>query len=235
MVEGSLGSDEPWIWHRSIVSEVTVAEIAGAFEGKLTLSNTKFRGTADSTPRDGEICVIPKDITPTLPGAKTYMERVKNIEDAWSSAKGSSKIQGCTAANQFRDGKKIALCNSTFGQIMVEELPGIVVLSSEDGDDSTTSWSITAHADYVRSAPLQLREKLVFWLRWNEWKKFEAVVVTNTDLENHPTEWDSAYGLYWRAVNKKELRFDEVYEVCDGVDKNLRTATKNNGKLMRIF
>ena len=238
MVEGPSGDAGASKWGRSIVSGKTPDEIAEAFDGKLTLANTKFRGNHDY--RVGEICVIPKDTTPTCPDAKTYTERVGNIEQGWCWVQGSTLSRGLAEADFLRDGKKITACNAMFAQIIAEELPDVVIISCEDVDDSTTSCVITAHPDYVRGCfgdeeRSVVREKLAFWLRWNEWKKFEAIVVANTDLVNHPTEFDSAYGIYWRAANRKERRFDEVYEIDEDTESELHKAQKNNGKLMMIF
>ena len=231
MLEGPRAGGSSWPWDRSIETPDAPTGVAEFFVGKVALTNAKFRGYEGA--RDGEICVILKDADPVgSEGRGTYAERVKRVQTTgWPICLGSAHASGVASAARFRGGAKIEICDVAFAQTMFEELPGVVVLSTED--DGKEGTFIVAHPDYVRDGTYQLREKLVFWLRWNEWKKFEAFVVSQTDLENYPTEWDSAYGLYWRAVNGKELRFDEVYEVDKAVDAKLRKAKSNNGKLTK--
>jgi len=179
--------------------------------------------------KEGDICVIQKDKTPEPKLTKT--ERYKNIQGGWSHAVGSAKNSAIPNAKSFIRGRKFIVSGETFARKMLDSLVGdipVVIGKTPIGNEIT----ITIAPESINKVfPDEAVENLMFWLRWNSWKKFEKVVVANTDFDNFPTEWDSVYGSFWRAVNGKEKRFEECYEVEAEIDARLDMAISHSGVL----
>lgn len=190
--------------------------------------------------RQGNVCVIHKDSRPI--SFNTRALRAHNIQKGFKYAIGSSDAQGIVNYNKLLRGESIVLVSGEFATKILAETDYLKICTDISGQysiklDIFEIHKLRAgivyeyHKDDIRKVDpfTKVREKTIFWLRWNSWKKFEKIIVENTDLENHPTEWDSGYGVYWRQVNGKEKRFEEVYEKYD-VDKLLKIAEDEANK-----
>jgi len=180
--------------------------------------------------KEGDICVIPKD---TVHGRKmTKFERYDNIRGAWPHVLGSTKVEGKECARAFIKGQDVVILSTIFGEKMMASLAPEIAIEMKH-DDETGKIKIAISAELVNTTlPDEDVQNLMFWLRWNSWTKFEKVVVANTDFDNFPTEWDSVYGNFWRTVNQKQARFEEIYEADAELDARLVMAISHNGKLL---
>jgi len=183
----------------------------------------------------GEVCIIHKDSLPE--SFNTRILRAHNIQRGFIHAAGSSKVNGVSNYNKLLRGESIDLVSGEFGKKMISDteylemftdISGkcIVKLNILEMNSVAKSLKIPSFNKYIsitKSPFVKSRKKIIFWLRWNSWKKFEKIVMANTDLVHNPTEWDMGYGLYWREVNGKEKRFDEVYNKHN-VDNSLQLA-----------
>ena len=104
--------------------------------------------------------------------------------------------------------KEIHVVDEEFGLQIIKNTNNIVKLFKKDDD----KYYIKLNSHKCNNNE---RDRLIFWLRWNSWRKFEKVIRDLTDLENYPSELDYVYGSYWRRINNKEPRFEELYEnIC---------------------
>tara|TARA_B110000971_G_C20031096_1_gene511464 strand:+ start:2122 stop:3099 length:978 start_codon:yes stop_codon:yes gene_type:complete len=179
--------------------------------------------------KEGVICVIPKD--KTSEPKRTKFERYDNIRGAWPHVLGSTKVEGKESARAFIKGQDVVILSTIFGEKMMASLAPEIAIEMKH-DDETGKIKIAISAELVNTTlPDEDVQNLMFWLRWNSWTKFEKVVVANTDFDNFPTEWDSVYGNFWRAVNQKQARFEEIYEADAELDARLVAAISHGGKL----
>lgn len=214
-------------WRVFLTSQFSIDEIDQATNA-LTL------------PLVGDICIIPKDPTH---GADTYGTRIRKIGDGWDQAKKSSMAHGRAAALTFLAGTTFIITSEKLAvdlQQHIDETAETIerghVYQINKAEDH--KWTFSRNEDVDISGMSyderqQIIDQVTFWLRWNEWTKFEKIVMEHTDLVNHPTEFDSVYGQYWRAVNATQLRFDEIYEKDAVLDKRLVAAKAGAGKLDR--
>ena len=191
-------------------------------------------------PLVGDICIIPKDPTH---GADTYATRIRHIGDGWDQAKKSSMAHGRAAARTFLTGTPFIITSEKLAldlQQHIEETADTVerghVYQIDQIADQHWRFSRNEHVDISGmhySERQHIIDQVTFWLRWNEWTKFEKIVMDHTDFVNHPTEFDFVYGRYWRAVNATQLRFDEIYEKDAVLDGRLVAAKVGAGKMIR--
>tara|TARA_B110000211_G_scaffold221347_1_gene268876 strand:- start:1060 stop:1902 length:843 start_codon:yes stop_codon:yes gene_type:complete len=157
--------------------------------------------------KGGHVLIIQKDNESIV--KKNLKERSAILQNAWDFALKSSKHYGHIALTKFLNNDEINIIDEIFALNIVTHTNDIMEMYKRDSE-----YYVKLNLDICAERIFTIEEKnnIVFWLRWNSWRKFEKVIQNNTDLENNPYEWDTIYGVYWRHVNQKEPRFEEIYD-----------------------